>query len=93
MDQRDTGAIFLGAWRSFASFIIPFIFDTAIGLAVFGAFLLFSWVLGLARVAGLARVGYLDAYENVHAWGNLGVYTGVGLSFLLRIIKRIFRGE
>jgi hypothetical protein len=91
--QPSAREITLNAWHSFVTFIVPFAFDAIIGLAILGAFLLFSWVIGLARVAGMGRQSYLDAFEALHGWLNLGVYSIVGLSFLLRIIRRIFRGE
>jgi hypothetical protein len=91
--ESSTSEISLNAWHSFVRFIVPFTFDAIIGLAILGAFLLFSWVIGLARVAGMGKQSYLDDFETVHGWSNLGVYSMLGVSFLLRVVRRLFRGE
>lgn len=96
---KDTGRIdtvteiFVKNWIGFVAFIVPFLFDTFIGFAIFSAFLWFSWVLGWARVSGLASQDSLDAYENLHTWLNLGLYSMMGVGFLWRVIRRVFRGE
>jgi len=73
--------------------MIPFAFDSAMGLAVFGVFLLFSSVVTFARGGGEIRQSFLDAYEHIHGWLNIGLFSMLGVSFVWRVGKGIFRGE
>jgi hypothetical protein len=63
------------------------------GAAVFGVFLLFSWLIGSARGGGEIRQSFLDAYEQVHGWLNIGLFSMLGVSFLWRVGSGIFRGS
>jgi hypothetical protein len=60
---------------------------------VFGAFLLFAWILGLARATGVGSEEHFKAYELAHFWLNYGLFVAIGLSFLLRTIRSLFGKE
>jgi hypothetical protein len=90
-EQPTIKEIFLREGYHFLSFLIPFLFDTAIGLVVFGVFLLFSWLITFAREGGGAKQSFLDAYEFVHGWLNIGLFSMLGFRFLLRIVRGNFR--
>ena len=78
---------------AFGFFFIDFWFDLLCGTAVFGAFLLFAWIFSLARAAGFVNRDHLEAFETCHFWFNYGLYIGIGVCFLCRAIKTMFRGE
>jgi hypothetical protein len=84
--------VLAAGWLSFVSFVIPLFFDTLIGLSLFGVLLLFSWVFSLGRASGHVPKEYLHAYETIHAYGNLAIFTVMGLDYLVRVLRRIFRG-
>jgi hypothetical protein len=77
------------AWK-FASFIVPFLCDTAICSVIFIVLLYFVWLLRLGRAFGL-RQEQSDAIELLHFWLGYGVYAAVGISFLWRVLLGIFR--
>jgi hypothetical protein len=74
------------------SFAVPFLTDAAIASLIFVALLWFGWLLGLGRALGIKQ-DQLDALDLAHFWINYGIFVGVGLSFLLRVLKMIFRGD
>jgi hypothetical protein len=80
-------------WYALVAFIVPFLSDVFVGVAVFGAFALFGWILGFARAWGFLRPEHLDAYERTHFWINYSLFWILGLGLLLRAVRRIFRGE
>ena len=92
-EKPGVRAHFTAKLRSFVLFVIDFGFDTATGALVFGAFYLFAWIFALARTAGFAKPAHLEAFELGHFWLNYGLYTIIGIAFLWRCIKRIFRDE
>ncbi len=92
MDERSYRRLLReAAWR-FTSFAIPFLTDVAIGSLIFVALLWFAWLLGLGKAVGLKQE-QVEALELAHFWINYGIYIGVGLSFLFRTLKPLFRGD
>jgi hypothetical protein len=79
--------------RAFGFFFIDFWFDLLRGTVIFGAFLLFAWIFGLARAAGFVNRDHLDAFEIGHFWLNYGLYICIGVCFLCRTIMAMYRGE
>ena len=91
-DERSYKRLFQNAFWRLLSFSVPFIVDTAIGSLIFVALIWFAWLLGLGRAVGVKQE-QLDTIELAHFWISYGVFVGVGLSFLLRIVKMIFKGD
>lgn len=85
--------IFNDGLFEFLSLLIPILFDALLGFVIFGILLLFAWVFGLTRALGILKQEHLDAYELAHFWLNYGVFMAVGFSVLLRVVKRIFKGD
>lgn len=75
----------------FFAFAIPFTCDAAIGSAIFGGLLWFAWLFGLGRVFGISEQ-HLKALEDAHFCLNYGLFVAMGLSFVVRMLRRIFRG-
>jgi hypothetical protein len=84
--------VLLREWRRFISFIVPFLFDLAIGSAIVLALMWFSWLLGIGRALGLKQ-DQVEAIDTAHFWLSYGLYWAIGISFLLRVVKGIFRGD
>jgi hypothetical protein len=91
--ERSYKRLFEEAGWRFVSFAVPFITDVAIAAFIFVTLLGFGWLLGLGRALGLIRQEQLEALALAHFWINYGVFVGVGLSFLVRVLKAIFRGD
>ena len=92
MENRSYKKLFGDALWGLSAFIVPFAVDTAIGSAIFVGLLWFAWLLGVGKTVGLPQE-HLDALQLLHFWLNYGMLTGVGLSFMLRLLRRLFRGE
>jgi hypothetical protein len=91
-DERSYKRLFQDAGWRFMSFAVPFVTDAALASLIFVGLLWFGWLIGLGRALGL-RQEQLDAFDLAHFWINYGVFVGVGLSFLWRVVKAIFRGD
>jgi hypothetical protein len=91
--QKGVRRTFNSAFRRFLIFLIGFGFDSLTTLVVFAVFVLFAWVLGLARTAGLGNEEQFAAYASAHFWLNYGLYVAVGIAFFLRTIRSFFGGE
>jgi hypothetical protein len=78
-------------WR-FSTFFINFTVDAAIGSVIFGALLGFAWLVGLGKAVGMDRE-YTKYFEDAHFWVNYGVFVEVGISFLVRVMRGVFRAE
>jgi hypothetical protein len=92
-DERSYKRLFQDAGWRFMSFAVPFITDAAIATLIFVALLGFGWLLGLGKVLGVVKPEQLEAFALAHFWSNYGVFIAIGLSFLLRVVKAIFRGD
>ena len=80
--------------RSFLLLAVEIGLDALMGLFVFAIFLLFAWVMSLARAAGFVNAEHLEAYERAHYWLNYGLFVIVGTDLLFRVVKHMFsRGD
>lgn len=77
----------------FLIFFIGFVFDTLTGVAVFAAFLLFGWVLGLARGSGWGNEEHFKAYEDAHFYLNIALFATVSAALSLRVFKGLWKHE
>ena len=91
-DERSYKRLFQDGLWALASFVVPFAVDAAIGSFIFLGLLWFAWLIGLGRALGIPE-DRLDAFHTAHFWINYGVFVGIGLSFGLRVLRRLFRGE
>jgi hypothetical protein len=78
--RQSVGEYFHRERRKLLMFLIGFAFDTLVGCAIFGAFVLFSWIVGQTARSGLTSDDHLQAYEVAHFWLNWALFVVVGLS-------------
>jgi hypothetical protein len=88
--QPEIREVFRKHWTAFLVFLIEFGFDALKGLAIFTVFLLFAWVIGIARAYGVGSEEHFKAYELAHFWLNYALYVSMGLAFLLRVLKSLW---
>ena len=89
-EARSYRKLLSNATWKFASFVVPFLCDTAICSVIFLVLLYFVWLLRLGRTFGV-RQDQVEAIELLHFWLNYGVYFAIGVSFLWRVLVGIFR--
>jgi hypothetical protein len=89
---RSYKKLFADALWGFVSFAVPFLRDVATCSLIFLGILYFGWFLGLGRASGLKHER-LEALEVLHFWLNYGVFASTGISFLWRVLLRVFRNE
>jgi hypothetical protein len=77
-NSQSVGEYFQREWTKLLIFLIGFTFDTLVGCAIFGAFVLFSWIIGQTSRSGITSEGHLQAFEQTHFWLNYGVFLTVG---------------
>jgi hypothetical protein len=77
----------------FLNFFIEFGFDFLTGIAVFAAFLLFAWVLELARATGWGNPEYFKAYDNGHFYLNVALFVTVCLALFLRVLRALWKQQ
>lgn len=75
------------------NFFIEFGFDTLTGIAVFAAFLLFAWVLGLARASGWGNREHFEAYDDAHFYLNIALFVTVSLALFLRVLRALWKDQ
>jgi hypothetical protein len=71
-------------------FLVDFLVDTLISCAIFGVFVLFSWILKQTEGFGIISSSHLEAYELAHFWMNYGLFVVLGIAFLMRMVKALF---
>ena len=78
---------------TFASFFVPFIVDVAIAAIIFGGFVVFGWLIAIGGASGRISKSHLEYFEEAHFQMNIGLFLAMGLKFILRVVRMIFRGE
>ncbi len=61
-ESRGFRELWAEQWFKFVSFLVPFLFDVAIGSLIFVALLWFHWLFKLGALVGL-RADYIDGFE------------------------------
>jgi hypothetical protein len=93
MEQESDPKGFHPDFDRFVNFIIEFGFDTLTGLAVFAAFVLFGWVIGLAHSSGWGDPEHFKAYDDAHFYLNIALYATVGLALFLRVLRALWKDQ
>ena len=91
-DDRRFQVLWWKNWHRFLSFLVPFVFDVAMGSLIFAVLLWFHWLFKVGAAAGL-KPEYVEGYEVAHYWINYALFVVMGLDFVIRVVARIFRSE
>ena len=76
--------------RRLISFVISFLVDTAMGVLVIVVTFGVGLLLQFLQVYGLAE-SEAEVFERAHIWIDNAVYVTLGLDFLVRLIRGIWR--
>jgi len=66
--------------------------DAAIGSVIFAGLLWFAWLFGLGKAFGMNQDN-IRHFEDAHFWINYGIFVMIGLSFFVRALRGVFRGD
>ena len=82
--------LFLEGFWHFYSFLIAVAFDSPIAMVVFCFLLLFGLLLNVGKAYGISE-DHISAFDAAHFWLNYAVFLIIGISFIWRLLCKLFR--